>query len=180
MDVTVLLAQIREGDSDALDALARQLYPELKAMAYRRARKSAHIGATTLVSETFARMLSSGSLTADDRNQFFGLAATIMRRIVIDEIRYVSANKRIHRDVSLVESLIGNEKQESSEFLLHVDEVLTILESENERLARIFECRYFAGYTNAEAAECLGVSQRTAERLWSQARMRLAELTDAG
>ena len=101
MEVTTLLAEVRNGNSAAMDKLAELLYPELKAMARRRSGRSSNMGATTLVSETFLRMLSGGSLQPEDRQQFFGLAATLMRRIIVDEVRRVSAGKRKGREVSL-------------------------------------------------------------------------------
>jgi len=178
MSVTSLLEAHRNGDGSALDKLATILYPELKAMARRRARDSAEMGATTLVGETFMQMLSSGELKSEDRMQFFGLAATIMRRIIIDEIRYFTANKRARNDVTLAEAMIGSDAHEKAEFLLQVDEMLSIVQSEDARLARVFECRYFAGFTTAETAECLEISERSVERFWSAARSRIASLID--
>ena len=180
MEVTTLLTEVRNGNSAAMDRLAELLYPELKAMARRRSGSNPNMGATTLVSETFLRMLSSGSLQPEDRQQFFGLAATLMRRIVVDEVRRVSAGKRRGREVSLAETIIGDDAHEKAEFLLQVDEVLSILESEKPRLARVFECRYFAGLTTAETAEALGASERTVERLWFDARSRVASLLEGG
>ena len=178
MEVTTLLAEVRNGNSAALDRLAELLYPELKAMARRRSASSPAMSATTLVSETFLRMLSSGSIQPEDRRQFFGLAATLMRRIIVDEVRRISASKRRGREVSLAETILGDDAHEKAEFLLEVDEVLSILESAEPRLARVFECRYFAGLTTAETAEALDVSERTVERLWSDARSRVAALLE--
>lgn len=176
--VTVLLEAHREGDASALDSLAKLLYPELKAMARRRSRDGAGSGATTLVNETFLKLLSGGDLKATDRRQFFGLAATIMRQIIVDEIRYVTAGKRRREDVTLAETVIGDESHDQAAFLLEVDEMLKIVEREDQRLARVFECRYFAGFTTAETAEALDTSERSVERLWSAARSRIAELID--
>ncbi len=176
--VTVLLKAHRDGDGSALDQLATLLYPELKAMAQRRSRDSAGSGATTLVNETFLKLLSGGDLKAADRRQFFGLAATIMRQIIVDEIRYVMAGKRARKDVTFADTVMGDDGNEKAEFLLQVDEMLTIVEKEDDRLARVFECRYFAGLTTAETAEALDTSERSVERLWSTARSRIAELID--
>lgn len=177
-EITVLLNAYRQGDSGALDMLASILYPELKAMARHRSRSGPGMGATTLVNETFLKMLSGGELQPEDRKQFFGLAATIMRRIIVDEIRYVTAGKRDGKNVTLAETMIGDDAHEKAEFLLQVDEMLSIVESESERLARVFECRYFAGLTTAETAECLSISVRSVERAWSEARSRIADLID--
>lgn len=176
--ITLLLESHREGDADALNRLAELLYPELKAMARRRTVGKPGLGATTLVQETFLKLLSGGELTPADRREFFALAATIMRRVIVDEVRYAMAGKRDGREVTLTESVMPVESQEKAQFLLEVDEMLGILEREDERSAQVFECRYFAGLTTAETAEALGVSERSVERLWSSARSRIAELMD--
>jgi RNA polymerase sigma factor (TIGR02999 family) len=178
MEVTLLLEEYRDGDASALDRLATLLYPELKAMARRRASNSAQMGATTLVNEMFLKMLTSSALKSSDRKQFFGLAATVMRRIIVDEIRHVTAAKRRGDNITLAEAMIGDDAHEKAEFLLQVDEMLVIVESEDERLARVFECRYFAGLTTPETAECLDLSERSVERFWSAARSRIADLID--
>ena len=176
--VTVLLEAHRNGDGSALNQIATILYPELKSMARRRAAVGAGSGATTLVNETFVKLRSGGDLKTEDRRQFFALAATIMRQIIVDEIRYITANKRAREDVTLVNTVIGDDSHEKAEFLLQVDEMLGIVEQEDERLARVFECRYFAGLTTAETAEALDISERSVERAWSAARSRIAALID--
>lgn len=174
-EVTLLLNRFREGDQSAFNELAQLIYPELKAMARRRSSASG-LSATTLVSETFLKLLSGGSVSSEDRQQFFALAATIMRRVIVDEVRRATAAKRSAPVVSFDEDGVADEAQANAEFLIEVDEVLDQLAAEDGRLARVFECRYFAGFNNAETAESLSVSERTAERLWSSARTRIAEL----
>lgn len=176
--VTLLLEAHRNGDDAAIDQLATLLYPELKSMARSKARAGAGSGATTLVNETFLKLLSGGQIATEDRRQFFALAATIMRQVIVDEIRYITANKRAREDVTLAETLVGDDGHKDAEFLLQVDEMLNIVEQEDERLARVFECRYFAGLTTAETAEALDLSPRSVERFWSSARSRMAELID--
>ena len=178
MDVTELLREVKDGNAAALDKLADLLYPDLKAMARRRSKSGPGIGATTLVSETFLQLLAGGKVNSDDRSEFFGLAATVMRRIIVDEIRYATAGKRDGNEVTLVETIIGDDAHEKAEFLLQVDDMLSIVEAEDERMARVFECRYFAGLTTAETAECLSVSERSVERSWAAARSRIASLID--
>lgn len=178
MEVTVLIREASSGSTSALNKLADALYPELKAMARRRTPAGAGIGATTLVSETFIKLLSGGDILAEDRQQFFAIAATIMRQVIVDEIRYFTASKRAGEEMTLVESIIGDDGHEQAEFVLQVDEMLKIVEQENERLARVFECRYFAGLTTAETAEALALSERSVERAWAAARSRIAELMD--
>ncbi len=177
-EVTLLLNKYNNGDADALDALAAILYPELKAMARRRTTSSNDLGATTLVNETFVKLLSSGQLKTEDRQQFFGLAATIMRQVVVDEVRYVTAQKGNGDDVTYTDAEMADDSREKAEFVLQVDKIVEQLAEADPRLASVFECRYFAGFSTAETAEALGVSSRTAERLWSSARERIAALME--
>ncbi|MDZ7768830.1 MAG: sigma-70 family RNA polymerase sigma factor [Woeseiaceae bacterium] len=130
-----------------------------------RTRGNHNLGATTLVNETFLKLLSGGDLKPEDRQQFFALAATIMRQVIVDEVRYATAGKRQGQQVTFNDSRVHDDVQENAEFLLQVDELLAVLESEDERLVRVFECRYFAGLTTEESAEALGVSSRSVERI---------------
>ncbi len=178
-DVTQLLhAYNNEGDAAALDRLANLLYVELKLIARSRSRGSKDLSATTLVQETFLKLLAGNRLKAADRKQFFALSATIMRQIVIDEIRYQKAAKREGLNVTFVDTVSGDDASETADYLLQVDEALGILSSEDERLTQVFECRFFAGMSIVETAESLGVSTRMAERLWSEARTRMGEIFD--
>jgi len=175
-EVTLLLNAYREGDTSALDRLTRLIYPELKAMARRRTRGDSNLGATTLVNETYLKLLSGGELSSEDRQQFFGLAATIMRQVIVDEVRYAAAGKRSAQEITYTDGIGRGDAGEQADFLLQVDKMLDRLAAEDERLARVFEFRYFAGFTTSETAESMGVSARSVERLWSQARARIAEL----
>ncbi len=178
MEVTQLLRDVESGDEGAMDRLTALLYPELKAMARRRSQNVDALGATTLVNETFLRLLSGGRVRSNDRRQFFALAGTVMRRVIVDEIRYASAEMRAGNEVTLIETIMGDDAQSDAEFLLEVDQLVSLVEQEDERSARVFECRFFAGLTTAETAECLGVSERSVERAWSSARQRIASLLD--
>ena len=179
-DVTQLLyAYNNDGDSAALDRLAKLLYVELKHIARSRSRDSKELGATTLVQETFLKLLAGNRLKAEDRQQFFALSATIMRQIVIDEIRYQQAAKRAGLNVTFADTITPDDSSETADYLLQVDEALGIMTREDARLTRVFECRFFAGMSIAETAESLGVSTRQAERLWSQARTRMGEIVEA-
>ena len=126
------------------------------------------------MNETFLKLLAGEQLRSEDRQQFFGLAATIMRRVIIDEVRQARAAKRDGLAVTFTDSQNGDSAGEDIDFLLEVDRLLDGLQAEDERLARVFECRYFAGFTVSETAESLGLSERSVERLWSDARSRIA------
>jgi RNA polymerase sigma factor (TIGR02999 family) len=168
--VTQLLTRYRTGDAQAYDELLRIVYPEIRAMAQRRARGSAELGASTLVSETFLKFLSSDSVQPGDRAQFFGLMATIMRQVIIDEARAVGRLKRAGRAVTLDEEVVEDDSAERAQFLIQVDEIVTRLEGTDPEICRVFELRFFAGLTTQETADALGKSKRTVERLWSSSR----------
>lgn len=175
--ITELLYRHRRGDDRALNELAARVYPQLKILARRRA-GGGDMGATTLVQETFAKLLAGQSLAVEDRGHLFSLAATVMRQIVIDEARASRAARRQHEPpASLDEQSLADESV-GADFLLNLDRALTALHAEDERLSRAFECRYFVGLTTTETAEALGVSTRSAERFWRESRRRLGELLE--
>ena len=161
-----------------MDALASLLYPDLKNMARRRSLNDRDFGATVLVNETFAKLLSSGQLEPDDRQQFFALAATVMRQVVVDELRYASAQKRSADAVTYSDTKVTDDTREEAEFVIQVSEMVERLAAEDARMASVFECRYFAGFSTDETAEVLDLSSRTVERLWASARSRIAVLMD--
>ncbi len=174
-EVTQLLHAHQEGDENALNKLAELLYPELKRVARKRSNKGMQLGATTLVHETFARLLAGGELKPTDREQFFALTATIMRQIVIDQIRYLNAAKRGGKNVTFADTLASDKNQEHVDFLLQVDQAINALEQRDEKAARVFECRYFMGLTTKETAENLNLSVRSIERLWTSARKEITK-----
>ncbi len=171
-DITLLLGRHRQGDSTAFDELVRLLYPELRALAARRAQGS-DLSATTLLHETIARYISGEAVGSQDRQEFFGLAATIMRRVIIDEVRQASAAKRQGIAVTLDESQFADQAP-SAERLLAIDRALDALNRQDAQLRQVFECRYFAGYSTAETAAMLGHSARTTERMWREAKQWVA------
>ena len=177
-EITLLLQRLRAGDNDAFDELARHVYPELKAMARGRTRGKSEMGATVLVNETFLKLLKRGEITSADRAQFFGLSATIMRQVIIDEIKYATAAKRHGLKVTFGDQTTGEPSPAQTDMLLDIDRALDQLRDDHAQLVQVVECRYFVGYTTAETAEALAISPRTVERLWSDARRRLAALIE--
>ena len=179
-NVTQLLHAHQNGDESALNKLTELLYPELKMVARKRSSKGLDLGATTLVHETFARLLAGGELKPTDREQFFSLSATIMRQIVIDQIRYLNATKRGGKEVTFADSNSPDKNQERVDFLLQVDQAINALENQDARAARVFECRYFMGLTTKETAENLNLSVRSTERLWTSARKKITQYVSGG
>ena len=172
-DVTDLLVAWREGNQDALAQLIPLVHDELRriAHAYLASERTDHTLRTTdLVNETYLRLVNSSRVDWHDRAQFFAAAAGSMRRILVDHARRHHAGKRGSGlgMLPLDESTIAVE--ERAEMLIALDEALERLAALDARMCRVVECRYFAGLTDEETAEALGVSARTVRRDWVKAR----------
>jgi RNA polymerase sigma-70 factor (ECF subfamily) len=167
-DVTSLLARWQAGEDGAHDRVAEVVYPELRriAAAYLRRERSNHtLQPTALVHEAFLRLVDAGSLRFDCRQQFFALAAQLMRHILVDHARAALAQKRggDAAKVSL-EGLDLPDHQLAAGRFLELHDALDRLADHDPRKARIIELRYFGGLTLEEAAEVLGISRATAHR----------------
>lgn len=170
-EVTRLLQAWNEGDAAARDRLIPVVYDELRrrAGAYlRRERRDHTLRPTDLVHETYLRLCEQNSAW-QNREQFFGVASRLMRRILVDHARARGAAKRgCGLRVTLVEGLVGAAPSEPD--LLDLDAALGELEAVDDRQGRLVELRYFGGLTLEEAAVALGVSRATANREWAMAK----------
>ena len=175
-EFTTLLVAYKNGDQDALERLTRMIYAELKVMAQRWTRADGPMSAATLVNETFLKLLSASQIEPADKNEFLAFSARIMRNVIIDEVRRVSAKKRDRVDVTWTDNRVSSEAEVDADFLIQVDDALRGLEERDVRMLRVFECRYFAGYSTDETAQTLGLSPRTVERCWHDAREYLADV----
>jgi RNA polymerase sigma factor (TIGR02999 family) len=173
--VTQLLAEAARGERGALDAVVASLYPELRAIARSRLAVQghvAHLDTTSLVHESYMRLVNAKHLSLADRKHFFTYAAKVMRNIVIDFAREQGAQRRgsnaphLQLDTAMGESL-GNREDRT---LLRLHDALVQLETLDPQLARVVEMRYFAGYSEDEVAELLDSSERTVRRQWQKAR----------
>jgi len=171
-EATQLLLALREA-GDGGDA-ATELYPELRRIAGRlmRGERPGHtLQPTAVVHEAFLRLVDAHTIEWQDRAHFLGIAAKVMRRILIEHARRRGAAKRggsIDR-VTLNDGVVSND--ESAVDLLALDEVLTRLAEVDERGAQVAELRIFGGLTVRETAEQLGVSTRTVNGDWAVARL---------
>lgn len=173
--ITLLLQQAEQGDRQALDRVYGSLYPELKRLARSRLRQQGRgngMHTTTLVHESFLRLLAARELRLQDRRHFFAYAAKTMRHIIIDSAREVQADKR---GGAVGHVTLGDEAQQvadgdGSRELLRVHDALLALEAIDPELAQVVEMRYFGGYSEVEIAELQGVSERTIRRRWDKAR----------
>jgi RNA polymerase sigma factor (TIGR02999 family) len=177
-DFTRLLAASRGGDQSAWSRLVLVIYEDLRRLARRRGAGGAiptTLGTTGLVHECYLRLAGSPREQIEDRGHFFNLAARIMRQILCDYARRGLRAKRgaggAHEDIDEVDVA----EQAEIDNLVALDDLLNRLDAENPAWAKAFECRFFAGLSDEETAEAQGVSLRTAQRNWSQARDWLAE-----
>jgi RNA polymerase sigma factor (TIGR02999 family) len=174
--VTELLQAWRRGETAADDQLLTLVYGELKrlAAAQLRGERQGHtLQPTALVHEAFLRLAGQKGLDWRDRSHFFGLAATMMRRILVDHARARLAEKRAHLPISLslIADLPGSSPQTFDEtYLLDLDRALDRLAAAHPRPAQVVELRYFAGLEVEEVAAALELSPRTVKRDWVFAR----------
>jgi len=173
-DITQLLQRHRSGDRDAFDRMVPIVYERLRAIAHRQLLRAGprerHLNTTALVHETYLQMVGESGVDWQDRAHFFAVCALAMRRVLVDYARQRQAAKRGGgvADLTLEPGLVAMDAQ--SELVLAVDQALQELESFNAKLARVVECRYFAGMTEEETAEALHSSVRTVQRDWTRAR----------
>ncbi|MEM8963217.1 MAG: sigma-70 family RNA polymerase sigma factor [Acidobacteriota bacterium] len=182
-DVTQLLRAYGGGDQAAFDRLVPMLYDDLHRIArryLRRGRPGQTLETTGLVNEAYLRLVDQHRSNWQDRAHFLAVAAIAMRQIVIDYARKRAAAKRGggERPLTLDELQIAVDEQ--AEQLLELDDALNRLAAINERLARVVECRFFAGLSEEETATALGSSLRTVQRDWRRARAWLREALDGG
>ncbi len=182
-DVTLNLNAWRRGDQEALDAVMPLVYGELKrlAAAYMQRERSDHtLQTTALVHEAFLKLSRYPRIDWQSRAHFLAIAATVMRRILVDCARRREAVKRGAGwgTATLDEAL--EIAVERAPLLVSLDEALTRLAAVDPEQARLVEMRYFGGLTVGETAEVLGVTTRTVKRRWRTARMWLYQYLTGG
>jgi len=179
--ITRLLQSWCDGDPEALDRLWPLIYHDLRRMAsgMMRDERSDHtLQATALVHETFLRLADQKRVRWQDRQQFFAIAARMMRRILVNHARRRASLKRggDPERVAFVEA--ENAGRGRAPDLIAVDDALLAFEEVDPEKARIVELRFFAGLSNEEIAELLGCSEKTVRRHWKVAQVWLyRELT---
>jgi RNA polymerase sigma factor (TIGR02999 family) len=179
-EVTGLLLAWRSGESGAADRLFAVVYDELRGVArrqLRRERASHTLDTTALVHEAYFRLVDQTRADWVDRAQFLAIASRVMRRILVDHARRRRAAKRGGARVAVTlgaaeaaGAATATLADERASTLLAVDAALTRLAEHETRLARVVECRFFGGLTDAETSEVLGVTERTVQRDWAKAK----------
>jgi len=186
-ELTDLIGQAQGGDRAAADRLFALVYGELRVLAGRQRQRfeGADVGATSLVHESYLRLIRGMSLGSEGRVHFFATAARAMRQIAIDRLRADSADKRGGQaEITSLDAAVETPVAANSEFgdidLLALDQALSALESFDTRLARLVELRFFAGMSLEEAGDTLGMSERTLKRDWRKARAFLHARLEGG
>jgi len=172
-EVTALLVAWSEGDQEALDRLVPLVYAELHRLAksyMRKERAGQTLQTTALIHEAYVRLIDAQEVQWQNRSHFFGVAARIMRQILVATAREHGAHKRGGRPqrVSLDEALIVS--QGHDEDLIAIDQALSALAEVDARKAQVVEMRFFGGLTEQEIATALNVSPETVRRDWRMAR----------
>lgn len=172
-NITRILERWNSGEETALEELVPLVYKELRKLAssyLRRERHELTLQPTALINEVFLRLIDQSEIKWESRAHFFGIAARLMRRILVDRVRVRQAAKRggVHYSVSL--SKADRIAGKSSVDLLALNVALQKLDELDPQQSRIVELRFFGGLTIEESAAVLSVSHATVERQWKMAR----------
>jgi len=172
-DVTVLLTQLTKGNDEAASKLIPLVYAELRRLAggYMRRERSDHtLQPTALVHEAYLKLVEQRSVDWQSRAHFFGIAAQVMRRILVDHARGYLRDKRGggQKPVPIDEALVFAPEQSLE--LIKIDEALERLTQLDPRQGKIVELRFFGGLTVEQTADLLNISPKTVKRDWSMAK----------
>lgn len=172
-DITALLVDWNNGDKSAIERLLPLVERELHRLAHsymRREDPNHTLQTTALINETYLRLIDQRKVQWQNRAHFFGIAAHIMRRILLnyarDQNRLKRGGRKIH--VSLSEALVMPAEKDRE--IIALNDALTRLEAIDERKGKVVELRYFGGLTVPEVAEVLKVSEITVMRDWAFAK----------
>lgn len=172
--ITALLHEWKDGKKDAFDELFPFVYEELRrrASSYLRSERSEHtLQTTALVNEAYLKLIDKNEIGYKDRNHFFAIAASAMRRILVDHARSRKRKKRGGKDENLpLDDARYVSVNDKSVDLVTLDEALDELAEFDERQAKVVELKYFGGMTNDETAEVLNISNVTVRRDWKMAK----------
>lgn len=179
-DISDLIRRLNRDEPGARDRLFEVAYGELRRLARSRlyeGGRNTYLDTTALVHESYLRFLNSSQLRAEDRRAFFAYASRVMRSVIIDAVRERQAGRRGgDLDRLTLHTELINDMPAGEDQLLQVHEALESLAQVEPRLAQVVEMRYFGGYTEAEIAETLQLTERTVRRDWDKARLLLSAM----
>ena len=175
--ITRLLHDSATGDKDASNQLMSMIYPRLKAVVGRQMHHSSGsnvVQTTELLHEAYIKMVDQNFDSWENRNQFFAVAARIIRRTIIDHIRHNSRSKRggdaVKIDLDTFGHVATTPDKASNIDWLALDQALEELEQIDPEVMKVVELRYFAGFSIQEVAKQNGTSESTVNRQWRFAR----------
>ena len=179
-ELTQLIQRAQGGDEAARGRLFAVAYEDLRGQARAQLRNGGRntlLNTTVLLHESYLRFQRAGKLAGTERGHFFAYAARVMRSVIVDLARPRQAERRggdaVHLtlDAQLADNLKAGEDE-----VIQINDAIEALQSEDPRLVQVVEMRYFAGMTEQEIAEVLGVTDRTVRRDWEKARLLLASM----
>jgi RNA polymerase sigma-70 factor, ECF subfamily len=174
-DVTQLLQEWSRGDASALERIIPLVFEDLRDIASRMFRRESDghtLQPTALVNEVYLRLMDQRNVHWANREQFFGVAALLMRRILVDYAKGRQAVKRGSGVPKLpLDAAIGVAAIQDNLDMVGLDEALSGLAEIDERQSRIVQMRFFTGLSHEEIAEVLGISVTTVKREWKTARL---------
>ena len=172
--ITEMLLELTDGNTEVVDKILPHIYDELRRLAgsYLRRERSDHtLQPTALVHEAYLKLIDQKKVKWQNRAHFFGIAAQVMRRILMDHARKHNADKRggDFEKLPIEEEILVVSHEKSAE-LVALDDALNALAEIDEQKAKIVELRYFGGLSIEETAEAMGVSVPTVNRQWRMAK----------
>jgi len=171
--VTALLKRWRQGDSAALEKLVPLVYSELRRIAarqLRRERPNHTLQPTALVHEVYLKLVDQHRIEWQNRAQFFGIAAQLIRRILVDHVRNRRTAKRGGGTLTVALDDAVSEPARENIDLVKLDDALLSLAAKDEQQSRVVELRFFGGLSIEETAEVLRISPSTVKRDWAAAK----------
>jgi RNA polymerase sigma factor (TIGR02999 family) len=173
-EVTQILHDWSGGDAQAPERLMPFVYDELRRLArafLSREREGHTLQPTALVNEAYLRLVDQTRVNWQNRAHFYGIAASMMRRVLIDHARAHATEKRGGGAIRLSIDDIQVPLEQRAASFIALDEALKTLEQMDERKCKVVEMRFFGGLTDEEIAEALGVTTRTVLRDWKKAKL---------
>jgi RNA polymerase sigma factor (TIGR02999 family) len=177
--VTGMLEAAGQGDKTAIGQLYGVLYPELRSIAHQRIRSLNNVqmlDTTSLVHESYLRLVKAGRVNVENRKHFLAYAAHVMRSVVVDFVRHSRTERAGGAELHVtLNSEVLDAVASPADEILRMHEFLEELAQVDERLVSVIEMRYFAGLDNDQIADVLGVTDRTIRRDLEKARLLLLD-----
>lgn len=178
-ELSTLFDAARRGNSAAVGEIYARLYSDLRRIAHGRIRhinNRAMIDTTSLVHESYIKLIKTGSLSVESRHEFLAYASSVMRSVVVDFVRQSLSQQRGGGQVHVtLNSNVFDSVESPAEEIIRLGEFLDVLKAVDQRLVSVVEMRYFAALENEEIAESLGITDRTVRRDLEKARLLFAD-----